>query len=156
MLKEHCPHLYALTLVCSSNLIVEIAPYSCILCLNGWTYNSLSLILVLCSFRDLYLPLYKCQKAVLSFIIFHLSILQKLKKWKQIFLDKTQNWVSKIRLLAIPIVNDPYLKFCLPCMRFWQSQLHLQPLINHLFSTHLWHSIPIFLSRATCKLHPSL
>jgi hypothetical protein len=42
--------LYALTLVCSSNLIVEIAPYSDILCLNGWTYNSVPLISVLRSF----------------------------------------------------------------------------------------------------------
>jgi hypothetical protein len=47
MLKKLCPHLYALTLVCSSNIIVEIAPYSDILCLNGWTYKSLPLILVL-------------------------------------------------------------------------------------------------------------
>ncbi len=71
MFKKLCPHLYALTLVCSSNLIVEIAPYSGILCLNGWTYNSLPLILVLRSFRDFYLPLYKCWKAFLSIIIFH-------------------------------------------------------------------------------------
>ncbi len=28
MLKNLCPHLYALTLVCSLNLIVEIVPYS--------------------------------------------------------------------------------------------------------------------------------
>jgi hypothetical protein len=51
MLKKNCPHLYALILVCSLNLIVEIAPYSDILHLNGWTYDSLPLILVLCSFK---------------------------------------------------------------------------------------------------------
>ncbi len=77
MLKYHSPHLYALTLVCSLNLIVKIAPYSDILCLNGWTYNSLPLILVHRSFRDLFLLLYKCLKAVLSFVIFHPSVLQK-------------------------------------------------------------------------------
>ncbi len=49
LLKKLCPHLYALTLVCSSNLIVEIAPYSDILCLNGWTYNSLPLIIDPCT-----------------------------------------------------------------------------------------------------------
>jgi hypothetical protein len=59
--------------------------------LNGWTYHSLPLILVIRSFRDLYLPLYKCGKVVLSFVIIHPSILQKLKMWKQIFLGKTQN-----------------------------------------------------------------
>ncbi len=52
MLEKLCPHLHALTLVCSLNLIVEIALYSDILCLNGWTYNSLPSILVLCLFGD--------------------------------------------------------------------------------------------------------
>ncbi len=64
------------------------------------------------------LPLYKCLKAVLSFVIFHQSALQKVKTWKQIFLNKTQNRVIKISLLTIPIVINPYLMFCLPCMRF--------------------------------------
>ncbi len=82
------------------------------------------------SFRDLYLPLYKCLKTVLSFVIFHPFVLQKLKMWKQIFLNKTWNWVSKISLLAMPIVINPYLMFYLPRMRFWQSQLHLQPFDN--------------------------
>ncbi len=112
MLKKLCPHLYALTLVCSSNLIVEIVPYSDILHLNGWTYNSLPLIHVLRSFRDFYLPLFKRQKALLCVVIFHPSVLQKLKTWKQIFLNKTQNQVSKSSLLAIPIIIDPYLTFC--------------------------------------------
>ncbi len=152
MMKKHCPHLYELTLASSLNLIVEIAPYSDIFCLNGWTYNSLLLILVVRSFRDMYLSLYKCGKAVLSFVIFHPSVLQKLKTSKQIFLDKTQNWVSKISLLAIPIIFDPYLTFRLPCMRFWQSPFH--KCLS--FSTHLWWSIPIFLRRASCKLLPSL
>jgi hypothetical protein len=63
------------------------------------------------SFRDLYLPLYKCQKSCP--VLHHIpSIrLQKLKTWNQIFLNKTQNRVSKISLLAIPIVIDPYLTF---------------------------------------------
>ncbi len=97
MLKKLCPHLYSPTLVVRSlNLIVEIAPYSDILCLNGWTDNSLPLILVLRSFRDLYLPLYKCGKAVLSFVIFHPSALQNLKTWKQIFLDKLKTKLAKL------------------------------------------------------------
>jgi hypothetical protein len=49
MLEKLCPHLYALTLVCSSNLIVEVAPYSDILCFNGCTYTPLPMILVLYS-----------------------------------------------------------------------------------------------------------
>jgi hypothetical protein len=61
------------------NLIVEIAPYTDILRLNGWTYKSLPLILIICSFRDLYLSLYKYGKAVLSFVIIHPFVLQKLK-----------------------------------------------------------------------------
>ncbi len=130
MLKKLCPQLYALTLVCSSNFIVKIAPYSDILCLNGWTYLSLLLILVLCFFWDFYLSLFKRWQAFLFIVIFHLSVLQKCIRWKQIFINKTQNWVSKISLLAIPIVIDPYLTFCLPCKRFWQSQIHLQPFDN--------------------------
>ncbi len=130
MLEKLSPHLYALTLVCSLNLIVEIAPYSDILCLNGWTYNSLPLILVLRSFWDFYLSLYKHWQAFWSVVIFYPSVLQKLVMWKQIFLNKTWNHFRKISLLAIPIVIDPYLMFCLPCMRFWQSQFHLQPFHN--------------------------
>ncbi len=42
--------------VCFSNLIVEIAPYSDILCMNGWTYHSLPLILLICSFWDFTFP----------------------------------------------------------------------------------------------------
>ncbi len=106
MLKNLCPHLYALTLACSSNLIVEIAPYCDILCLNGWTYNSLPLILVLHSFMDFYLPLYKSRKAFLSVVMFHPSVIQKLKMWKHIFLNKTQNQISKICLLFYPSLSD--------------------------------------------------
>ena len=75
--------------------VTEIAPYSDILCLNGWTYNSLPLILVLCSFRDLYLPLYKCGKAVLSFVIFHPSVLQKLKRGYKYSLAKLETKSAK-------------------------------------------------------------
>jgi hypothetical protein len=50
ILKNLSPHLYALTLVSFLNLIVEIAPYSDIFCLNGWTYLSLPYIVVIRSF----------------------------------------------------------------------------------------------------------
>jgi hypothetical protein len=118
MLKKLCPQLYALTLVCVLNLVVEITPYSEILCMNGWTYHSIPLILVISSFWDFHLPLYKQQQAVWALVVFHPSVLQKLIPWKQIFLNKSQNRVREISLLAIPIVIDPYLRFQLPCMRF--------------------------------------
>jgi hypothetical protein len=118
MMKKLCPHLYALTLVCSSNLIVEIPPNSDILCLNGWTYNSLQLILVLCSFSDFYLPCTNDEKlsCLLSYSI-HPSC-KNLKHGNKCSLRKTQNQVRKISLLVIPIVINPHLTFFLPCMRF--------------------------------------
>ncbi len=74
-------------------------PYSDILCLNGWTYDSLPLILVPRSFRDLYLPLYKCAKAVLSFIIIHPSVLQKLKCGNKYSLTKLKTESAKLASL---------------------------------------------------------
>ncbi len=71
-------------------------PYSDILCLNGWTYDSLPLILVPRSFRDLYLPLYKCAKAVLSFVIIHPSVLQKLKCGNKYSLTKLKTESAKL------------------------------------------------------------
>ncbi len=156
MLKKLCPRLYALSLVCSLNLIVEIAPYSGILCLNGWTYNSFPLILVLCSFQDFYLSLYKRWQALLSVVIFHQSIIQKLIMWKQIFLNKTRNQVSEISLLAIPIVINSYLTFVCLAWDFNNLKSIFSLLIIFLYSMHLWQSIPIFLSRASCDLPSSL
>ncbi len=100
-------------------------------------------------------PCTNVKKAFLSFVIFHTSVLQKLKTWKQIFRNKAQNRVSKISLLAIPIVINPYLTFCLLAWDFDNLNLIFSLLISLSFSTHLWQSIPIFLSRASCKLLPS-
>ncbi len=156
MSKKLCPHLYAHTLVCSTNIIVEIAPYSDILFLNGWTYNSLPLILVLCFFRDLYFPLYKCQKAVLSFVIFHPSVLQNLQHGNKYSLTKLKTESAKLASLPSQLQSILIWHFLCIAWDFNTVNSIFSLLIILLFSMHLWQNILIFLSRASCKLLPSL